>query len=71
MSKRTKISKPSQTMPELGFSPIPGRKVAGVPHLWKHTDGRTVRLDYGLYSATGQSSRGAGAAWGFFMSPTV
>jgi hypothetical protein len=69
MTKRTKISKPSQTLPTMGFEPITALgKKAGAFQFWKHTDGRKVRLDYGLYSATGQSSRGMGAVWGFFLS---
>ncbi len=68
MSNRTKISKPTQTLTAQGFVPVAGRKVGGCSQLWTHADGRKVRIDYGLYSATGQSSMGAGAAWGFFLS---
>lgn len=50
-----------------GFAPVPacGRKIAGVWHQWSHEDGSKALVGYELYSRTGQSSRGAGAQWGY------
>lgn len=55
----------SKWLKDRGFSPLPGRKVAGATQQWIDANGRKATVGYELYSRTGQSSRGFGAVWGY------
>ena len=45
----------------LGFAPFRKGQLTGT----FSANGRTAQMGYGLLTRTGQSSRGAGAIWGF------
>ena len=45
----------------LGFAPFRKGQLTGT----FTANGRTAQMGYGLLTRTGQSSRGAGAIWGF------